>query len=1340
MKKAKLFLSMKMLLTLLAFFAFAGLQAQPASSEVILANDVVISPNVVEFDLYVKSTNNSGYPVGFPYGGGQYRINFNQAIRATPSTQIFFEMIAGSTELANTAQVPPSVTNPTLTQGFVRLTGPLPVPYGAASIISNLGNGTKIIRMRMISRVSTADPTPVPFAPGTQANLTLSTSSPGATTTSYVLPTGTTLFCTPQILLNNQMENLPFPGTCVNPDPFMVSGGGSYCAGGPGVSINMSGSQVGVNYTLNPGGLMLPGTGFPLTFVNIVEPAAYTVTALSDGTDPGLCLDPVLMPGGADVSIIPLEFSGVSIVADPAGPVCANTVVIFTATPDNGGVNPFYEWFINGLSQNTPSMDNTFTTAPANGDQVYVVMTPDFVCSEGNPESNTIIMEVNPLLPVSVGIEVDLNDVCAGTEVTFTATPVNGGSEPQYTWYVNGTGTPGNDEFTYVPANGDEVYVSLFADLTQTCLTGNPAVSEIIEMIVNPIVTATFAPIGPFCQGDVVPPLPAASLEGITGTWTPPTINNMASGCYEFMPDAGQCAEGAVLCVTINAPVATTFDPMGPYCQNSTAPALPATSLEGFTGTWDPATISTTVLGESIYTFTPAAGQCATTGVLYITIATEITPVFTQIGPLCQGSVAPALPGTSNNGITGGWVPATINTADVGITEYAFTPDAGQCAIGTLMNIEVVAPVVPAFDAIGPLCQGSAAPALPLVSNNGVAGTWNPASISTAVAGSFDFLFTPDGGCTTTAPLTVVVNPLPAPAGDISGPASVTEGDLAVGYSVNPIAYAVTYSWFYTGTGVTINGSSPAVTLDFAIGATSGDLFVLGTNACGQGMFSVLNITVEPLVIPCPDFSTWVGDVSEDWFTAENWDPELVPCENTEVIIGEVAPGNFNPTIEQQPTNSVACLATITDLTITDGASLIGQQYLCVLNDAVVERTIVNSNFHLISSPVDDVTFGDVFLPAYWFEVWAREYNEPSGDWMNQFITDHLAVGSGYSVQMTTAPQTATFTGMLNGYDVTRTLSNMNPGTDLNRVGWNLLGNPFPSAIDWDVFSTGDYDGQVAVWDEVYGNYRKWNGTTGDLPGGIIPAQQGFFVKTTTNGAALTIPMAAQVHSPMALYKDAVANALELRANGNNYGDATFVHFNSNATADFDSQYDAFKLEGLATAPQLYNMAAGYNLSINELPFEGNEVVNLGFKCGVEGTYSLNASGLESFSSSTPILLEDLKLNILQDLRLNPVYSFNYATNDSEARFKLHFKAATGIADPATNGIFVYSYERTVVINNTTNLNGEIRIFDMTGRELKDANMSAASETRLPLQVAVGTYIVKVTTAQGTVNQKVYVK
>jgi hypothetical protein len=500
----------------------------------------------------------------------------------------------------------------------------------------------------------------------------------------------------------------------------------------------------------------------------------------------------------------------------------------------------------------------------------------------------------------------------------------------------------------------------------------------------------------------------------------------------------------------------------------------------------------------------------------------------------------------------------------------------------------------------------------------------------------------------------------------------------------------------------------------------------------------ILHLTIT--VIPCPALSIWNGSVSSDWFDAANWTPALLPCATTVVEIPAGTP--FSPTITNNlPANAVSCVVTLLDLHIFDGGSLIGQEFLCVTNPAVVDRAIVNSNFHLLSSPVMSTTFGNVFAPMYWNEVWAREYVEATGEWMNHLVADNMMLGMGYSVQMTT-PQTATFTGTLNAANVSRTLSNVNPGVDVNRVGWNLLGNPFPSAIDWDVFSTGSYDASVAVWDQAgAGNYIYWNSTTslGSLTNGIIPAQNGFFVKTMTDGASLTIPLTAQVHSSQAFYKDAVANALKLRADGNNYFDATFVHFNDNATPAFDSNYDAFKLEGLATAPQLYSIA-DYKLSINVLPFEGNEVVNLGFTCGVAGTYSVTASGMETFSSSTPILLEDLKLNSLQDLRMNPVYSFNYQVGDNANRFKLHFKNATGIDKPTLNGITVYSFDRTVVINNTTGLTGEVRIFDLTGRELKDASMNSSTTTRIPMSAAIGTYIVKVTTAQGSVNQKVFIK
>src|SRR5512140_1411750 len=188
--------------------------------------------------------------------------------------------------------------------------------------------------------------------------------------------------------------------------------------------------------------------------------------------------------------------------------------------------------------------------------------------------------------------------------------------------------------------------------------------------------------------------------------------------------------------IIITTSITPAFTQIGPLCQNSVAPVLPATSTNRKTVAWNPTTIITALRITSTYTFTPSAGQCGAVTTMDIIITTSITPTFTQIGPLCQNSVAPVLPATSTNGITGTWNPATINTATAGTSTYTFTPAAGQCGAVTTMDIVITTSIAPAFTQIGPLCENSVAPVLPATSTNGITGTWNPATINTATAGT----------------------------------------------------------------------------------------------------------------------------------------------------------------------------------------------------------------------------------------------------------------------------------------------------------------------------------------------------------------------------------------------------------------------------------------------------------------------------------------------------------------------------------------------------------------------------------------------------------------------------
>ncbi|MCX6277796.1 MAG: hypothetical protein NT004_06845, partial [Bacteroidetes bacterium] len=90
-------------------------------------------------------------------------------------------------------------------------------------------------------------------------------------------------------------------------------------------------------------------------------------------------------------------------------------------------------------------------------------------------------------LPVSVTIAASANPVCAGTSVTFTATPTNGGTTPAYQWKKGGSDIAGATVSTYTSStlsNGDAITCLLTSN--ETCASGNPATSNTVTMTVNP--------------------------------------------------------------------------------------------------------------------------------------------------------------------------------------------------------------------------------------------------------------------------------------------------------------------------------------------------------------------------------------------------------------------------------------------------------------------------------------------------------------------------------------------------------------------------------------------------------------------------------------------------------------------------------------------------------------------------------------------------------------------------------------------------------------------------------------------------------------------------------------
>lgn len=229
---------------------------------------------------------------------------------------------------------------------------------------------------------------------------------------------------------------------------------------------------------------------------------------------------------GTDIVIKPSIGIGVSIASNVGNSICSGTSVTFSATPNNGGTAPAYEWTKGSTVVGTNSPTYT-DNGMLNGDVIKVKMTSNIECPSTNPvTSNSITMAVNAATTPSVNIAANPgSNICDGTPVTFTATPTDGGSAPIYTW-KKGTATVGANSATYTdnsPANGDVVTVSMVSN--KQCASTAPVTSSPVTMNVSPNLTPAVAvAINP---GDTI-------CAGTPVTFTATPTNGGATPAYEW--------------------------------------------------------------------------------------------------------------------------------------------------------------------------------------------------------------------------------------------------------------------------------------------------------------------------------------------------------------------------------------------------------------------------------------------------------------------------------------------------------------------------------------------------------------------------------------------------------------------------------------------------------------------------------------------------------------------------------------------------------------------------------------------------------------------------------------
>src|SRR5690606_1059165 len=108
--------------------------------------------------------------------------------------------------------------------------------------------------------------------------------------------------------------------------------------------------------------------------------------------------------------------------------ICSGQPVTFTATVQNSGTNPLYQWRINGVNSGSITSNNYFTTTNLkNGDVVSVALTSD--CTTTPISSSNLATTVNPIPSApSAG---NGGEVCIGGQIALTASSISGAT---YEW------------------------------------------------------------------------------------------------------------------------------------------------------------------------------------------------------------------------------------------------------------------------------------------------------------------------------------------------------------------------------------------------------------------------------------------------------------------------------------------------------------------------------------------------------------------------------------------------------------------------------------------------------------------------------------------------------------------------------------------------------------------------------------------------------------------------------------------------------------------------------------------------------------------------------------------
>ena len=297
---------------------------------------------------------------------------------------------------------------------------------------------------------------------------------------------------------------------------------------------------------------------------------------------------------------------------------------------------------------------------------------------------------------------------------------------------------------------------------------------------------------------------------------------------------------------------------------------------------------------------------------------------------------------------------------------------------------------------------------------------------------------------------------------------------------------------------------------------------------------------------------------------------------------------------------------------------------------------------------------------------------------------------------------------------------------------YHALGNPFQSALKWN-------DGNWALTDVNANAYLLNNGGTYSTisANGIIPSNQGFFVRVLSGTNSVTIPKAARVHDNTPWYKSG-NTGLRLNLTASSTNDNTYVESgflaNSDATPGFDEVWDGFFLTGINGSPKMYIPMNGEKLSLNAIPeFSGS--YEFAFIKGTSDHYRLTFQGFENLTD-TEAFLTDLVTGDVLKINETQEYLFSSQSTDPEIRFLVSFDVV-GLQEDILSDLSVFVKDYMLYFLNPLPSGSSLELYNLSGQLLQNIN---AIKGPVPVPFSPGIYIVRITTQGLTHAQKILIK